>query len=180
MLFHLDKKGFYSFCFCYWKLLLKLGRIKFFKNNLPASEIRWNLFFLKNSWQSKIIPACRQTTDFLTGGNHSFSIFQRFLPVIVLFFVQRKSIFQQNPSFGLVETNFLASGNRFLLSRGSSSQWESSMKLVGANFKRKSIFNHSWKLFSSIFSDSSQLQPVKAVFFLQLKYIFQPILHSSQ
>ena len=39
MLFHLDRKRFYSFYFCWWKPLLKLGRIQFLKNNLlPGNE----------------------------------------------------------------------------------------------------------------------------------------------
>ena len=34
ILFHLDGKGFYSFCFCWWKPSLKLGTINCLKNNL--------------------------------------------------------------------------------------------------------------------------------------------------
>ena len=48
ILFHLDRKGFYSFCFSWWKPLLKLGRIKFLKNNLPVIENR-GIQFLKSN-----------------------------------------------------------------------------------------------------------------------------------
>ena len=47
---------------------------------------------------------------------------------------QLKRHVQQNPLFLLVETDFLASGNRFLLFRYFSSEWKSSLKLVKANF----------------------------------------------
>ena len=39
-----------------------------------------------------------------------------------------------------MEKDFLASGNRFLLFRSFSPWWKPSLKLVEANFKRKSIF----------------------------------------
>ena len=47
---------------------------------------------------------------------------------------QLKRHVQQNPLFRLVETDFLAGGNRFLLFRYFSSKWKSSLKLVEANF----------------------------------------------
>ena len=43
ILFHLDGKGFHSFCFCWWKPLFQLERIKFLKNNLlPANGANGN------------------------------------------------------------------------------------------------------------------------------------------
>ena len=46
ILFHLDKKGFYSFCFSQQKL--KLGRIQFLKNNLiPANGSGLQSFLLE-------------------------------------------------------------------------------------------------------------------------------------
>ena len=41
ILFHLYRKRFYSFCFRWWKLLLKLGRAQFFKNNLLPVSGNW-------------------------------------------------------------------------------------------------------------------------------------------
>ena len=65
----------------------------------------WNW---RNPIFKKILPgedySCKWTTDFLASGNYSFSTFQIFLPVTV-FFVMRKSIFEQNPSFRIVETD---------------------------------------------------------------------------
>ena len=92
-LFHLDRKGLYSCCFCWWKPLLELSKIQLLKN-IPASG---SLFMVEE-------------TDFPASGNHFFLHFSdscQFFPV------QQKSIFQQNPSLRLVETKFLANGNRF-------------------------------------------------------------------
>ena len=108
------EKGFCSCYFCYWKPLLKLGRIQFLKNDLPASGNQgvWKPFLLHFS----DIP----TSD--------------------SFFCLVEKYFQRKTSFQLVETDFLASDNRFLLFRGFSSQWKPSLKLVETNFKRTSIF----------------------------------------
>ena len=103
-------------------------------------EIRRNLLF-KKKFPLGEDYFCKWTTDFLASGNHFFSIFQRFLPVITrFFFVWRKSVFQQNPSCRLVETDFLTSGNRYLLFRDFSSWWKPPLKLFEANCKRKGIF----------------------------------------
>ena len=48
------------------------------------------------------------TTDYLASGNHFFSIFQRLLPVIVFFLRLVGTMFQENPSFRLVEMDFRA------------------------------------------------------------------------
>ena len=45
-----------------------------------------------------------------------------------------KESFQQNPSFQIVEMDFLTTGNHFLLFRGFSSNWKRSLKLVEAIF----------------------------------------------
>ena len=68
------------------------------------------------------------TTDFLAGRNNFFSIFQS------LFSIQWKHLFQRNSSFQLVEMDFLASGNHFLLFRGFSLEEKPSLKLVDSNF----------------------------------------------
>ena len=53
--YYLDRKDFSSFCFCWWKPLLKLERIKFLKNNLIflLMEIIGGIQFLKVTlfWQ---------------------------------------------------------------------------------------------------------------------------------
>ena len=49
------------------------------------TEIRRKPMFLKKFLLGEDYP-CKWTTDFLATGNHSFSIFQRFLLLIVCFF----------------------------------------------------------------------------------------------
>ena len=99
MLFHLDRKGFLQLLF----LLVE-----------TITEIRKNLFFKKNSCYGKLNPALGETY-FPASIDHLFPTFFRdscqFFPVLY------ESIFQQNPSFRLVETDFLAGGNRFGLLR---------------------------------------------------------------
>ena len=57
--YYLDRKEFSSFCFCWWKPLLKLERIKFLKNNLIflLMEIIGGIQFLKVTlfWQMETV-----------------------------------------------------------------------------------------------------------------------------
>ena len=50
-------------------------------------------------------------TDFMASRNHYFHAFQ---PVAFFFLIQWKRIFEANPLFWLVETDFLLSGNHFV------------------------------------------------------------------
>ena len=51
-----------------------------------------------------------------------------------IFLSDSKESFQQNPSFQIVEMDFLTTGNHFLLFRGFSSNWKWWLKLVEAIF----------------------------------------------
>ena len=143
ILFHLDRKGF---CFCWWKPLRKLRRIKFLKNNLlPGNgnqgesnfekltlfrlmETDFRAFFLlvetiieiRRNSVFKNIPA-RGSLFMVEETDFPASgnhfFFSIFQRLLSVFSVQQKNIFQRNPSFRLVEADFLASGNRFRLLR---------------------------------------------------------------
>ena len=108
-----------------------------------------NPIFLKKSCLRKIILASGQP-NFLPVETIFLSIFQRFVPI---------KYFSTKFFIRLVKTDFLASGNCFVLFAGFSSQWKPSLKLVEANCERKSILNP----FSFILSDNSQLLPVGTV-----------------
>ena len=77
---------------------MKLGEIQFLKN----ITARGSLFMVGGM-------------DFPASGKHFFLHFVR--DSCQFFFVWQKSIFHRNFSFRLVETDFLASGNRFRLLR---------------------------------------------------------------
>ena len=139
---------------------MKLVGIQFLKSNviLPRHEF-WSFLSAcgKHCWNkaeynfSKILSlgkdySSKWTTEFLASGNHYFWIFQRFLPVTDFFSSNGKVFFNKILHSGmvtkkkilLVETDFLARGNRFLLLKRFSSCWKPSLKLVAANCK--SIF----------------------------------------
>ena len=98
------------------------------------------------------------------------------------FSVWWKRIFQRKSSFRLVETNFLAGGNHFILFRDFSSWWKPSLKLMEANFLEKDhvLTDENW------FSGNHFLPPSQTAvncyqwkqFFLNLEHIFWLIVHS--
>ena len=93
------------------------------------------------------------------------------------FSVMQKRLSQWNISFWIMETDSLASGNRFPLFRCFSSRWTPSLKLVESNFWRITIFRLMqlifWlieTLFFPIFSESSKLPQEEAVYSLTGTY----------
>ena len=139
--------------FLKWKQLFCIGETYFsiFFTRLVRTDffVQWKQYFFgqcyftvsRNHYWNKKKTDLRErahsyqwTTDFLTSGNHFFLHFSETLASDSFFFVQWKRLFQQNPLFALVEKDFLASGNRFLLFRGFSFQWKPSLKLVQKDF----------------------------------------------
>ena len=77
---------------------MKLGDIQFLKNNTAGGSL---LFMIGE-------------TEFPASGKHFFSHFSE---TLASFFPSSRNIFHPSFSFKLVETDFLASGNRFCLIR---------------------------------------------------------------
>ena len=102
------------FClfFCQWKVLLKLGGSEFFKMKyIPASEHRFVRDFKMIQSGSNFSVYWKGNTNLRTKLKFFYFIFssilQRFLSVIVFVCVV-ETMFQENPSFRLVATNFRA------------------------------------------------------------------------
>ena len=72
-----------------------------------------------------------EETDFPASGNHFFLHFSE--TPVSFFLSSRTFFFQRNPLFRLVETDFLASGNRFRFLRVFP-LWKPSLKLLEASF----------------------------------------------
>ena len=88
-----------------------------------------------------------------------------------------------NPSFWLMETYFLSSGNSMLLFRAFSLWLETMIEIMGINFNRN-IFSSYWKPFSIFLSEEAVFSYSGSIFFnkclIQWKHIFQQMLNSGQ
>ena len=103
--YYLDRKEFSSFCFCWWKPLLKLERIKFLKNNLIflLMEIIGGIQFLKVTlfWQMETVLEL------------SFCQWKPLQKLDEIQFLENTSV--RGSLFVVGKTNFQASGNHFFL-----------------------------------------------------------------
>ena len=127
-------------------LLVDTKFLDFIQIFLKVEAAFWysgNLYF------NILYPMQLVQTDFLLSGNSIFLVRAILLLVETIIGIRRKQFpnkklivasgqmkrhFQWNPLLRLVQTDFLARGNRFLLFRDFSSKWKSSLKLVEANF----------------------------------------------
>ena len=124
---YLQQYAYNYACSCQWKL----GEIQFSKVTLlQLMEADFRTFFLlvKTNYEIRQNPIFKKITakslfllgetNFLASSNHFFfSISQRLQAVIVFFRSIGKVFFKQNHSFRLMERDFLARRNRFLLFR---------------------------------------------------------------
>ena len=162
---------FYSeFFFCKWKLLLKLGGSQFFKDEPYSCQWTpiFSIFqrFLKGeaafpcsgTYSSIYLPSrnsiflisavslsrnhyLNKEKTVLRERAHSCYWATDSLASDTLFSVQQKRLFQQNPSFRLAETDFLAIGSRFLLHRGFLSSGNRHLNQWSPIFKERPYFN---------------------------------------
>ena len=113
--------------FCLWKALLKLGGIMF-SNKIPADG---TLFLQVDNWFS-----CQWKAFFL----HFSEV-----PTSNSFFRLGEKHFSTKSFIPDSRNEFpLASGNRFLLLMGFSSNWKPSLKIVESNFKEYILTNENW------------------------------------
>ena len=108
-------------------------------------------------------PYSETYSKFLGSENHSLQFFFQILLPPKVTSIQRKH-FSVNPSFRVVETYFLSSGNSTLLFRALFVLFETVIEIKRTNFERKS-FSCQWK-------PSSIFQPEEAIFSSSGKVFF--------